>query len=187
MHKNGGEEVLGTLTSSSKSYNFVNTDVKDKDGNPTTAFAFVENENGGTIYAGQYMNNSVSGYGKVEGTAHELFHAYQYENGQGGASIVNEVEANLFGSSIATNWAFDTGYIGANSSTGMGNDTYMGKAFQSAFSSLQGSYSGFNFIKAAMTFKAGSEKNASDAYNNYPLIRENQKKSLIKSFYPLIK
>lgn len=33
--------------------------------------------------------------------------------------------------------------------------------------------------------KANSNANASGIYNNYPLIRNNQTKSLIKSFYPI--
>lgn len=33
----------------------------------------------------------------IESLAHELFHGVQHEQGQGGASIFNEVEAYVFG------------------------------------------------------------------------------------------
>lgn len=44
-------------------------------------------------------NGSISkmgGYNDIYNLSHELFHAFQYENGQGGATIYNEVEAYIF-------------------------------------------------------------------------------------------
>lgn len=58
----------------------------DKNGYVVDAMQYEESvSGGGDIYAGIIMNNNVSAYRKVEETSHELFHAYQYENGQGGA------------------------------------------------------------------------------------------------------
>lgn len=37
----------------------------------------------------------------IESLAHELFHGVQHEQGQGGASIFNEVEAYVFGVVVA--------------------------------------------------------------------------------------
>lgn len=189
MAKNGGADLLSTLIQSSNSFDFVNEVPTDKNGNPIAGtLSFNANENGGGIIkAGTLLNNKVSDFAKVESTSHELFHGYQYEMGQGGASVHNELEAILFGSSVATNWAMNTGYMGAWSSAGLGNNSIFGKAYSNAMRSLGNNFSTAQFVKAMYSFHLGSEANASGLYKNYPLIRENQKKRLIQPFYPLIK
>ena len=54
------------------------------------------NDSTGNILAGVLTNSNISSFSKVEGVAHELFHGYQCEKGQGGASVFNEVEAGVF-------------------------------------------------------------------------------------------
>ena len=41
------------------------------------------------------------------------------------------------------------------------------------------------FNQVVKGFRTESNKNIIGVYNNYPLIRNNQVKSLIKSFYPI--
>jgi len=72
-----------------------------KDGSPTYTFTNESRTNdgtgrfqkdgnkGGTMYMGGKLNEG-------DYLAHELFHGYQELKGQGGASIHNEVEANIF-------------------------------------------------------------------------------------------
>lgn len=107
---------------------------------------------------------------------------------QHGASIHNELEANLYGRAIGLNQQMNTeNWWAGGSTSGMGNTSWSGKTYERIFNSLLNEYSEINFLIGRMTFKSGSEKNASGGYNNYPLIRKNQKKSIIKNFYPLIK
>lgn len=73
------------------------------------SFSFVENGNGGgDFYMGNMMNDAIDNLAKVESVAHELFHGFLHENGQGGASIANELEANLFGKAVGLNWQIST-------------------------------------------------------------------------------
>ena len=182
VNANGGDGVLSTLISSSNSYNLINKVTKEG------TFAFIPTKSGGgNLYMGNIMDNEISNLSKVESTAHELFHGYQYEKGQHGASIYNELEANLFGISVGLNWQISTENWQGGSSTGLGNETWSGRLYEKEFKSLSNTYSDINFLIATMMFKSGAEKNATGIYNNYPLIRSNQKKSLIRNFYPLFK
>jgi YD repeat-containing protein len=62
---------------------------------------FEENKNGGGMLK---MGESFS----LEPLAHEMFHGYQHEMGQGRTSIFNEVEAILFGQAVAMQVWFDS-------------------------------------------------------------------------------
>ena len=111
---------------------------------------------------------------------HELFHAYQDVKGQGGASIHNEVEAYLFQAKILYMNNFGAGIsplLGAEYSTPVYDNIVNALIYES--------YNQTNFNQTVELFKANSNANASRIYNNYPLIRNNQTKSLIKSFYPI--
>jgi hypothetical protein len=138
---------------------------------------------GGTIYAGTLMGKT-SEYSKIESTSHELFHGLQHEQGQGGASIFNEVESNVYSSIITSNWSYKTDYIGGMSGNGLGNDTSAGTLYEQSFNSLTNSFSNPDFVNAVRSFRLGSEKNASGLHNNYPLQRSNQTRSILKPFYP---
>jgi len=143
---------------------------------------------GGDVYAGLLTNSNYSDYLKVEGISHELFHGFQYEKGQGGASIFNEVEANVYSSVVAENWlTSNPDYIGALSSNGLGNSTPAGNLYQSSFSSLvNNGFSKDAFNNAVKSFKAGSNSNASGGYNTYPL-HNNQTYYLLKKYLPVLR
>jgi RHS repeat-associated protein len=185
VYTNGSAEVMDVLIGSSNRFNMLNQTPTDKNGNVLDALQFNEAEGGGgNIYAGMLMNSQYSDYSKVEGVSHELFHGFQYEKGQGGASIFNEVEAMVYSSVVSSNWAYSTDYIGALSSNGLGNGTASGNIYQQSFNSLVSS--GFSknvFHDAVKAFKTGSNSNASGGYNNYPLVRT-PKSYLLKQYHP---
>ena len=120
----------------------------------------------------------------LETTAHELFHGYQHENGQGGASIFNEVEAYAFGYAVAFQYALDNEKLYVSTTT----EGHAGEAYQTAFTELiyGASFSKDNFVSTVKNFKKGSTSNASGLYNKAVLKRTNQKKSMLSRFYPLI-
>lgn len=159
LNENGGEKVLGELIKSSNKFNIKNLTVKDDKGQTLDAMRFDENaEGGGDILAGVIMNPKISEYSNVESMSHELFHGIQYESGQGGASIFNEVEAYVYSGIVTTNWAINNDYYGSMSSNGLGTNSATGKAYQQAFNGLLSSFSKQGFIDAVKNFKAGSEK-----------------------------
>ena len=129
-----------------------------------------------------FVNNTIN-IGTNHGMdylGHELFHAYQDVKGQGGASIHNEVEAYLFQAKILFMNNFGAGIsplLGAEYSTPVYDNIVNALIYES--------YNQTNFNQTIELFKANSDANAYGIYNNYPLIRNNQTKSLIKSFYPI--
>jgi hypothetical protein len=130
------------------------------------------------------MNQKASEYSKIASTGHELFHGLQSEYGQGGASVYNEIEADVFSYKVADNWSYNTNYIGSMSSIGQGQDNLFGTIFSRSFNDLTKSYSDAAFLRTMTTFKNGSDKNISNLYINYPWQLTNQRKSLLKKFYP---
>ena len=88
-YNNGGQEVLDILIASTEDYSIINQTYK------SDAIPFIVNESGigGTIFAGNIMSPTYDKSLGVESLSHEMFHALQYKEGQGGASITNEVEA----------------------------------------------------------------------------------------------
>ena len=188
MYNNGGSDILDVLIGSKNSFNMMNQTPIDDKGNTLDALQFSEAVGGGgDIYAGLLTNSKYSNYRKVESVSHELFHGFQYEKGQGGTSIFNEVEANVYSSVIATNWANSTDYMGALSSNGLGNGTAAGDLYQTSFSSLiNNGFSKDVFHNALKSFRAGSNSNASGGYNTYPLHR-NQKYYLLNKYLPKLK
>jgi hypothetical protein len=171
-----GSAVLGELHGSKNIFGVTNQSTSIEGGHQ-----FVENSDGGGILK---MGENF----KLEGMAHEIFHGYQHERGQSGASIFNEVEANLFGFSVAFQYASDN-LLPFGSATPMGNTSEAGRTFENSFNqSLQSnSFSREHFISAVQNFQGGSMRNASGGYNRYPLQRSNQKTSLISRFYPLMR
>ncbi len=160
VYINGGNTMLDMLIGSENTFNVMNQ-------NPSidgAAGAFRRNmDGGGTIFAGKF--GSAVNFTNIETTAHEFFHGAQHELGQGGRSVFNEVEAMVFGNSVATNWSFDNG--GGGSMTPMGQDTPAGWAYESAFSRLQwNGYSQPSMEQAINNFQAGAYVNKTGAYNN---------------------
>jgi len=187
-----GGNVLGTLIDSENTFNMTNSFAKDKNGNDVKgALAFAgSDEGGGQIHAGELLNENLAEGAKLESTAHELFHGYQHENGQGGASIFNEVEAMVFGVAVSTQYSFDNMTIGGGASTPLGKDnSTASQAYQNSFQSLldNTTFPKDAFVTAVKNFKQGAAKNTTGGYNSYPLRRSNQTKSMLNRFYPLIK
>ena len=185
VYSNGGAGVMDVLIGSNNSFNMLNQTPTDKNGNPLDALKFSEaSGGGGDIYAGMLTNSKYSDFSKVEGVSHELFHGLQHENGQGGTSIFNEVEAYVYSSVIATNWLSSTDYFGAMSSNGIGNRTTAGNLYETSFSNLiKNGFSKDAFSNAVESFKAGSVSNATGGYNTYPLYR-NQTNYLLQKYFP---
>ena len=81
-----GKTVIGEMTQeNSPTFTLTNESLK----NDGTGRFKKDGQGGGTIYMAGHL--SISGE-----MSHELFHGYQEMKGQGGISIHNEVEANLF-------------------------------------------------------------------------------------------
>ena len=98
IRQNGGEEVVNDLMNSGINYIFRPTDEansytsakSDGNGNPIGDVEFFIRDKGD---ARLLANDG----------AHELFHGVQYENGQGGETVFNEVEAYAFQDIILEN------------------------------------------------------------------------------------
>jgi hypothetical protein len=73
---------------------------------------------------------------KLESLAHELFHGFLNEQGQVGTSSFNDVEANVFGVSVAQEYAFDSVMMGGGTATSLGQDNGNGKVYESSFQQL---------------------------------------------------
>lgn len=188
LNDNGGSTMLGELISSSNSFNFKNQLPTDSKGNIIQdALQFDGfDSGGGNIYAGALMSSGRSQYSNIENVSHELFHGLQHEKGQGGASIFNEVEAYIYSGIIATNWMSKTDYVGGLSSNGIGTGTPEGTIYQQSFNQLQSGFSEKSLYNAVRNFKVGAENNSTGLYNNYPLIRSNQTKHILKQYFPII-
>ena len=188
IYHNGGAQGLNTLIGSDNSYNLKNSLPTDGQGNVVQGMSLEgSSSGGGTIYAGFLVGKQLNDYQKIESLSHELFHGVQSENGQGGASIFNEVEANVYGAVIAVNWSRSSGYSGIQSSNGLGNDSEAGNLYTSSFTSLvKNGFSKDNFLNAIVSFKRGSEANATGLYNRYPR-SQHYKRYLLKTYYPKVK
>lgn len=142
--------------------------------------AFQANKSGGgTIFASDISKLSLSQ--SVETAAHEFFHAYQYNEGTGMASVNNEVEAYVFGKGVALNLGYATGGWGS-----LTNPT--GQAYNKAITGLMfgSTFNRADFQSAIKNFKAGSIANSLGLYDKFP-ITPIPPKPLISNFYPLIK
>lgn len=172
-----GSKLLGELHGSKNIFAVTNQSSSTEGTN-----SFIENRNGGAIMK---MGKDFP----LEKIAHEMFHGYQHEMGQGGASIFNEVEAYLFGYSVGQQYLLDYEGQGVSGMVPMGRKNVAGAIYEKSFNSLLKQFSTENFKKAVINFRDGSELNSQGIYSNkdkYPIQQKNQRKSLIKRFYPLI-
>jgi len=170
-----GNSVLGSLHDSDNIFGLTNL-ASTKDNTK----GFLPNSDGGGMFL---MGNNFT----LEQAAHEIFHGYQQEMGQGGKSIFNEVESYLYGYSVSFQYSMDNHIAMSGTSTPMGNESNAGNLYQSSFNQLHQSstFSEGLFNTAVFNFVGGAEKNAEGGYNGYPIRRNNQRKSLLKDFYPL--
>jgi hypothetical protein len=190
-----GSTVVGGLVSSKNQFNFTNSFVNDDEGNMIpNALAFEGSKaGGGEIHAGALLNAKMQDGQKLEATAHELFHGYQWEKGEtlNGSlrTVDNEVGAFLFGRSVYYSYNKENGYGMLN----WGNGTQAGNAYENAMSSLiwAPSLNSTQYNVAVNNFKAGSTVNVSKAdipgqgvYKNFRYNRSITN-PLIKNFFPL--
>lgn len=121
---------------------------------------------------------------QLESVAHESFHALQDDEGQGGASIINEVEANIFAGRIQQNYSTEKRVFASRPATSTGNNTEAGKLYQAVMDVLvyNEQYNPFAFIAAVMTFRNGSETGG--LYKSYKFHLRSYKKNLIKEYLP---
>ena len=152
VYSNGGNKLLDVLIASNNAYDMV-------DQTPTIEGAgavFRPYQNGGGKIFAQ-MLGATHGAAIVEGMAHELMHGVQYEYGQGGKTIFNEVEAYVFGSGVASSYASSRGE-GFGSMTGMGvSDSAAAAAWETSFNDLvDNGYSKAAMLNAIHNFKEGA-------------------------------
>ena len=120
--------------------------------------------------------------------AHELFHGYQHEHGQGGTSIHNEVEAYAYSIGVTTSYArmnnmcFGGSFLNSRNSSSINGSKYSKAAINLVFGDA---FSQSDFNTAVKFFKSESGANDSGIYNNCPQRLSNQKQSLLSRFYPL--
>lgn len=181
-----GEKVLGPLISSKNSFNFKNEFPRDKNGNIVSQAeaAFVKNENGGgDILAAHALKSDE--HRVLDNVSHELFHGYQYENGQKNY-ISNEVEAYLYGRAVYQNYLVknEQGYAAMPWGTG----TIAGKAYEDSMSGLlyAPAFDASMFKKAVENFRSGSTGNQDGKYGRGDPVPVTQN-PLIKSLFPLLK
>ena len=161
-----GKKVLSDLIGSEGIYNITNG--KDEEG--TGSFVGNKNEKGGTLN----MNGNLS----LNSLSHELFHSYQHEHVQGGASIFNELEAYSFAFDVTLDYDISTNFM-SNTHSGAGTyklaidpKTSSGKAYEDSFDKS-------NYMDTAVKlFQSQSTANNSGLYNKYPLRKNNQKNNL---------
>jgi Effector protein len=185
-----GKELLDPLISSKNSFNFKNSYPKDRYGvEQKEAMSFGGSKNGGGDIAAAAIT-TMGKNEKVGSVGHELFHGYQHENGQGGGSINNELEAYIYEEALMIDYTMNVvqtyDWI---SSIRLGEDTDQGRLFQESINKVFSSteFNQYDFANAVMTFKQGASKNGSNLYGNFPLKLPNQGVSMIARFLPLQK
>ena len=191
IYSHGGWKMLNTLGNSWNNY-----DIRDgykfqkKLTISDDRFIFTPYPNGGgEIYAGLLNSPVIHDFTKIEGLSHELYHGLQYEHGEGGASVFNEVTAYAYGLKIAENWQVATSAWIAIPMNTLGNGTTSGDVYQSALANIRANnYSTRDIINAVTNFKRGSLSNSNGMYNSFDLIYNNQlnNEALYKSYYPTL-
>lgn len=127
------------------------------------------------------MNEKMRNGQKIESAAHELFHGFQKELREKGATVNREIGAYLFGRSIAMNLGYAT--------LGYGNmATSSGKLYEDAMTKLlySSAFNQQNYNVALKNFKIGASVNSGGLYNRF-IIKSNDNHPAIKQLFPLIK
>ena len=165
-----GMELLNVLIESNNYY-YISNEYSSKPGTCSTA---------------PYGNGSYSkmgGNNDLLNISHELFHAFQFENGQGGATHYNEVEAYLYSIALTTTKSG----AGNHQLTSQFPDSEDGQAFNTTIYNLMwNEFSEKNFEYAVNNFASQAEANRFGVYDNYK-IREGNESPLLPAFYPLIR
>ena len=169
-----GKKLLGILTSSNNSYDIA--DNVENDYNTENAHFNANDKNNGKA-GGVVVTKGKNDLGTI---SHELFHAYQDDEGQGGRSIHNEVEAMLFQTSVISEYFWKNPTAFPRSPLVGENDEY-----NSIVDDLLKVFSTDSMEKVIGGFKDFSGANKGKVYDGYDLYRNNQPRNLIQDFYPL--
>lgn len=118
--------------------------------------------------------------------SHVVFHGLQQVEGQGGASIFNEVEAYAFGYMIYNNYQKSSNGLMQHSIAGEGLENDAGVQYEKAFSRIVSSNKMITsfFPDAVNNFKKGARVNLSGTYNSFPILLTNQRYHLLFKYYP---
>ena len=183
IYNSGGSGVMDDLMASA--HPFLITNAPGKGGNLQFA---PYNSGGGQVLAGAIMTPSFDSPSGVEYLAHELFHAIQYEKGQGGANIYNEVEAYAYGTIIYNNYLLSYNGMAAMPIGGNGENSFSGRLYEQAFSNLiSGKYTMLAHMGMALSnFKQGARVNATGLYNSFIEKPTSISTSLLAKYYPPI-
>ena len=165
-----GQEMMDVLIESGKDYYITNESART----PGTS---------GTVKYGNGTKSKMGGNNNTLNISHELFHAFQYENGQGGATYKNEVEAYLFSYALTMEAKEPSVYQLGTSNSG----TPDGVKYEKAMENLSGkSFSQTDFSTAVDLFQSQSRMNSSGIYNaSYYTKGDPSNGSLLQRFYPL--
>ena len=182
VFSSGGNKVLNELINADWALAIVNNFGKYND----PYFDEAKGNRFGVLFAGALMSSKYEVSLGVETIAHEVFHAFQFLKGQGGASIYNEVEAFAFGYMIYG--AFQSNLdVFQHSISGEANpESVLGTDYANAFSRLTSGKSNYNiaFNDAMNLFKDGSRVNMTGLYSALPMRLDNQKRLLLYEYYP---
>lgn len=183
VYSNGGDKLLDVLIASNNAYAMVDQPPTIEGAGATIR----SHENGGKEISAQMLGATHDAL-TVEGTAHELMHCVQYEYGQGGQTIFNEVEAYVFGYGVSQNY-ISNGAKDRGSMTSLGiDDSAAAAAWETSFTDLvENGYSKTAMVDAVCNFKAGAQVNQSGKYSTYPLIKISPTHSILFDFWAGIK
>jgi len=155
----------------------------------------------GTIKTEDGAKNKMGNSRSLIELSHELFHSYQFEMGQGGASIFNEIEAYTFSNRLVNeyndNLSYDSNYYNNletnddfTSSSDFINEKPLSqgaKIYEKAAGSLVNGkkFNSNDFMTALKYFRAYSAPNSGKIYysKHYKFILPQNKSCLISSFY----
>ena len=170
-----GKQVVDKLVGTDNFHSVTKDAVPTNNNKNIAGYVANKDGNGGTFY--------MNGETEIGVTSHESFHAYQYEMGQGGPSINNEVEAYLFQAVVESQVSLGVFSL----PTANNSIPELSQQYTDAMGSLL--FEGFSqekFETARYFFRSQSTVNG--PYKNprsFPLYRVNQKETLIKPFLPL--
>ena len=166
-------------------YNLDKSDKKfyitDKSSGTEQTSATVKYKNGAMLKMG--------GNNDLRSISHELFHAFQFDKGQGGATYFNEIEAYVFSEIVATQYINNpnakTSVRGETAMISRHPETSRGKEYEKIMEKLAKSFSVKLFNKAVDLFQEQSGANAGGIYDSdYYKKRTGKEKHLLQYFYP---
>ena len=152
VYQSGGDKLIDDLVASESIFSYIAGD-GDK------SFTSGENYGNTTTTIGKELGRDAF----ISAIAHESMHVGQYLNGQGGASIFNEVEAYAFEAAVSFN-SFDTDTPFRSPAISNTN------SYTKSLSLLQFGYDKNNFTNAMFLFKRESAANNTGIYNSYSLM-----------------